>query len=175
MAQKILVVRPGETGVLKKSAKILSVAKDGDLYATSSCESMNERIANAETYVCASVSYSESAGGGGSHPWGDSANEDVAVEFGYLDQRYTINPTVLGDPQSLAANIKSTAPLGVILYAHGENLEQSAQRYEKRVVVKIPESLLLTFYIKWNVKGFGPVKIYALPCANCCPSPAQQV
>lgn len=57
MSTKTITVKAGETIVLPKGAKVVSVAVDGDINLSTSCSKLEDVLSNPEQYRCYEFSY----------------------------------------------------------------------------------------------------------------------
>jgi hypothetical protein len=168
---KSVILHPGDTEVIKKHVKILSVATDGPITLTSPCD-LN--LGATETYICASILFAADTAGHAA-PWSTVNNDAVITEIGYLDKKYPITAAanILNIADQTAA-IKAVLPDGVSLYTNIIGRGFTGERQAFKLLVKIPSSFLSTFYIKWKVVDYSPLKIFAEPCTDdggpCCPS-----
>lgn len=166
---KSIMLHPGDTEVIKKHIKILSVATDGPISLTSPC---NIDLNATETYQCINIryAYTDSNTTGA---WGIPANVTLN-EIGYLDKKFTItggNP--VSDGALITNSIKTVLPTGVSLYTGYTQPDPTGHRGKMRIVMKVPSSIIPTLYLKFAVTDASPIKVLAENCDDslgaCCP------
>jgi len=61
MALKVVTIKPGDTIVIPRNAKIKTAASDGNIVVTASCTEIQNQLLNSEYYQCYAVSVGSSA------------------------------------------------------------------------------------------------------------------
>ena len=176
--RKVLVLRPGETGILKRSAKIVSVAIDGDLEVTTTCEEFEDDLENQEIFQCFMVGYNTGKNNNESEPF-DGNSDTVVTSFGYLNRQFDLPNTFTGLdgktgmdpelPQALSDKIVELADDGIFLYNAGVQVADPGNMETWQLSFKAPKSVADTFYLEFWVRDFGKVRVYARDCDECCP------
>lgn len=166
-----IILHPGDTQVIKKHVKILSVATDGPISLTSPCDI---NLNATETYQCVQIQYCVT-NPGATGAWGVPADVTM-TEIGYLDKKYSITGTGnVYDTGNLVNTIKAVLPVGVSLYTNiVVSFPEVGNRDCFKIVLKIPSSFIPSFYAKWDINGYSPLKIFAETCDDsagaCCPA-----
>lgn len=164
---QVLVIKAGETKVLPKGAKVVSVAKDGDISATSSCEDVQELLDNAEEYKCYQLRWAvDESASGGSHPWEYDNSDAKFIGFGYAGHFHESEPITGNNDVTILNFIKSILPAGVLTYSSSTDYSE-AERITQKLVLKLPASIGDTFYLRFDVASYSPLNIYTEASTDC--------
>lgn len=168
--RKVLVLKAGDTKILRRKIKIISIAKEGTINLTTTCPSLD--LTNTEDLACWGIDYAVD-GQGGANPWD---KEDVRFTgIGYLDEYYAQDFSA-DDPKGIALFVKNTQA-GLFTYTFGYDSHDlgsdgsTGDRLAHRIVFKGPTSVVSTMYATFTTPNYGPIRIFATPCTNttyCC-------
>lgn len=173
---KYLTIKAGDTGVLRKNVRILSVVSDGNAEADSDCITLPE----AEPLVCFSLKWAvESDEGGGTGPWSIGDTDALITDIIIANTTYSVNLPIDGgnndvvfpaanNPSDLeiyiAANIPSSVMTPVDLSSN-----PVGERREMTFLFKAAESIGSQVYFRFTGPGFTDgALIYAQLCDGCC-------
>ncbi len=103
---KTLVIPAGETGVLKKGVKIISVASDGEVDVTSTCTDLDDVLSDREPYLCYEFAWEEGFRGDGSESHEQGTQICLSIQIGTTT--YDINKST--EDEDFAAFVTSIIP-----------------------------------------------------------------
>lgn len=161
-----LLVAPNSTGYIQKNAVIIGIDSSGDSGVTSDCINLS-----APPYVCAQLLWATSGGTSTSVAW-ENYNTDIqAVAIGYKGTEYALNNAFKGDPYVISNAIAAATPPGLIKVVGVITENTAGVRYRDTVLLKVPQSLIGSLYIRFMVADYGPVEVFATLCtgSQCCP------
>lgn len=159
-----LLIAPGSTGYIQKNATIVGIDSSGDSGITSTCIDLN-----APPYVCVNIVWATSGGTPSSVTW-ENYNQDIqAVAIGMGGTEYNLVNAFKGDPNVIATAIANAVPPGLIKVITTTANNTVGVRYKDSVIMKVPQNLVSSTYIRFVVADYGPVEVYAQTCSTCCP------
>lgn len=162
-----LLVAPNSTGYIQKNAILIGIDSSGDSAISSDCINLS-----APPYVCAQLLWATSGGTSTSVAW-ENYNTDIqAVAIGYSGTEFALSNAFKGDPNVISNAIAAATPPGLIKVVGVLTENTAGVRYRDTVLLKVPQSLIGSLYIRFAVADYGPVEIYATLCTgdNCCPN-----
>lgn len=160
-----LIVAPGSTGYIQKNSTIIGINSSGDSGVTSDCINLS-----APPYACVNIVYATSGGVPNAVTWENFNNDVQAVAIGYSGVEYTLSNAFKGDPVVLSNAIAAATPPGLIQVV-GNNVQNNAGvRYRDQINLRVPAGIVSSLYIRFQVVDYGPIKVFAQACADCCPS-----
>lgn len=160
-----LIVGPGSTGYIQKNAVIVGLNSTGDATISSTCIDLN-----APPYVCATVTYATSGQGPHAVTWENYNNDVQPIAVGIGGVEYPMSGIIHGDPYATSAMISRVVPLGLIQTFGATVANNAGVRYKDTMLFKVPQDLVNTMYVKFQVVDYGPLKVFAVACpSGCCP------
>lgn len=161
-----LLVAPNSTGYIQKNAVIIGIDSSGDSGVSSDCINLS-----APPYVCAQLLWATSGGTSTSVAW-ENYNTDIqAVAIGYSGTEFALSNAYKGDPYVISNAIAAATPPGLIKVVQVITENTAGVRYRDTILLKVPQNLIGSLYIRFMVADYGPVEIYATICTGtqCCP------
>lgn len=160
-----LIIGPGSTGYIQKNAKIVGLNSTGDATISSACMDLN-----APPYVCATVTYATSGRGPAPVTWENDNNDVQPIAVGIGGVEYPMSGILHGDPYATSAMVGRVVPIGLIQTFGAIVQNNAGVRYKDTMLFKVPQDLVSTMYIKFQVVDYGPLKVFAVACpSGCCP------
>jgi hypothetical protein len=142
----------------------LGIDSSGDSTVTSDCINLA-----APPYVCVNIMYAVSGGTSQAVTWENTNDADVkAVAIGFSGTEYPIVNVTRGDPVKLANAIASVTPPGLIKVVGSSTLNPVGVRYKAQVFLRVPQTIVSSLFIKFQVTDYNPVEVYAQLCSTCC-------
>lgn len=168
--QKVLTLKPGDSTILKKGVKILSVIKDGNVSLTSSCPELSDILNNAETYTCYGfLTAIQNDLGGHSEPYQGDNFWFYGVRFNNVDYPFpqpipwTSGTATLDEAMTKIAGVDGLIKSCV----SGENFD-SLYGTKRYTMVKVPPSvassmfLIIQTHIVWagddTLRSYVPIQ-----------------
>lgn len=171
--RRVLVIHGGETGVIKKNVKILSVGINGDAEPSSVCTNVQTALANAEAFECFEIAYAvDDNPGGGTSAWDLTDPNAKIVGFGYADTLIELNLHITAPSDNvLSSNILSNIPNGIFIGMTDFSGHDAGDRGTGGIFFKTLPSLQEEgIYLKFSVPGASPTaRIYAVTSTRCAP------
>jgi hypothetical protein len=181
---RTLVIRAGQTAVLKKGVTILSVVKNGSVDATSTCTEVQDAIDDAESAACFKIVFlGEGDEGGGSGPFrwdnGDLKIAGISIADNFYDLGdFTLNGYFSDTQRSSAFVTKVESTIGndsPIEPISMNNTGELGERDEFKFVFTAPASLGTSVSLKITGPAAGDPDLvtaiyYGVLCEDCCPS-----
>jgi hypothetical protein len=180
---RTLVLRPGETGVLKANATILTVTKDGSVDATSTCTSIQDAIDRADSMACFRVLFvAEGNIGANSGPFRWDNGDLKIAGITIANSSYGLDDFVFtgfsgdDDARSEAFVTRVQEKLGVNSPIRPLSMKKTGnigERDEFKFLFKAPSSLGTSVYLTITSPSGGDPdltvgRFYATLCADCC-------
>lgn len=160
-----LIVAPGSTGYIQKNSTIIGINNSGDSGVASDCINLS-----APPYTCVSIVYATSGGVPNAVTWENFNNDIQAMAIGYNGVEYALSNAFKGDPVVLSNAIAAATPPGLIQVV-GNNVQNNAGvRYRDQINLRVPAGIASSLYIRFQVVDYGPIKVFAQTCADCCPA-----
>lgn len=162
------IIKPGETFVLPKGATVISIGKDGDVSATSTCEAVQDAIDNAEAYTCYVLGWGFSADISTSpvleHQ--DSSVKNITIGgivYPINSDTYTLH-TSAGNT-GVADLFKDKLPSALIRVSHVTTSTNFDNRKEQNLYFKTLPSLVSSIVMTISGPGF-PNDLLIKPVAS---------
>lgn len=181
---KTLIINAGQTAVLKSGVQILSVTKDGDVTATSTCTSVQTAIDDADTMACYRILFvGEQDAGGGSGPFRVDNGDLKIAAIGIGDELFSLDNFQLNGWSSnetrsdaFVTKINDALTSKPVLRPHSMlDTGETGERAQFNFIFSVPETLGPTVYLKITTPASGDpsaviARFYAETCADCCPT-----
>jgi hypothetical protein len=139
---KTLVVKAGETGILKKNVKIISVGQIGNPDIEAPC--FPDILANLEQYQCYYFAWEQDSSGG-TGPWEQGSVLSIKI----ANQSYEINVGI-GDPINVGIKIAAAVPNGLMLNVVGNQKGHSNKNTQYvcfNAIPSVAETMTLNFEV----------------------------
>jgi hypothetical protein len=181
---KTLVVKPGQTMVLKAGVNIVSIIKEGNIAGTTNCETLQDQIDNAETMACFKLVWvAEGNKNNDTGPFSWANGDMKIVGFGIGDSFFDMNNltfNIFSSENERSENFvtRLNTAMGASAIVKPVSVFKTGnigERDEFKFVFKAPLSLGTTAYLKISSPSAGDTDVvegsfFARKCDDCCSS-----
>lgn len=172
---RVLIGHPGDKLILPKGVKITSIVKDADIDATSTCETVQQKLDAADSFGCFAIYWAAGDSDAGHTPafGSDDANANIiGIGIGSREMLFaapvnvfqgsdTRNVTSL---QSAIDTLRDKPLINPIVSYEGH----TADRFTYRLLYKAASTVGETIYLIFKVSDFSKTITYGTQCENCC-------